>query len=157
LSAARERDVRELFDAEFPRLSAWCSALANDQAAGEDLAQEAFARLLARWQTVNDPRPFLYTVAANLVNDRWKRQQRSRSVLRWLASSTPVEVPGPDGSVRDLIRRLPERQRIAVLLHYYGGLSLVEVAAHLGRPEGTVRRWLAEGRATLRSQLEEAR
>jgi RNA polymerase sigma-70 factor (ECF subfamily) len=157
LSAARERDVRELFDAEFPRLSAWCSALANDHAVGEDIAQEAFARLLARWQTVHDPRPFLYTVAANLINDRWKRQQRSRSVLRWLASSTPVEVPGPDGSVRDLIRRLPERQRIAVLLHYYGGLSLVEVAAHLGRPEGTVRRWLAEGRATLRAQLEEVR
>lgn len=157
MSSAREQDVRELFDAQYPRLVAWCSALTNDRAVGEELAQEAFARLLARWGAVDDPRPFLYTVAANLVNDRWQQQRRSRALVRWLAISAPTEVPGPDGSVRDLIRRLPERQRLAVLLHYYGGLSLVEVAAQLGKPEGTVRRWLAEGRATLRAQLEEAR
>ena len=129
----------------------------DDRGVGEELAQEAFARLLARWHRVAEPRPFLYTVAANLVNDRWKSQGRSRTLLRRIAANTPVDVPGPDDSVRDLIRRLPERHRLAVLLHYYGGLSLVEVAAHLGRPEGTVRRWLAEGRATLRAQLEEAR
>ena len=149
--------MHELFDAEYARLAAWCGALTNDRAVGEELAQEAFARLLGRWHAVREPRPFLYTVASNLVNDRWKQQQRNRSVLRWLAVSSPREVAGPDGSVRDLIRQLPERQRLAVLLHYYGGLSLVEVADHLGKPEGTVRRWLAEGRATLRAQLEEAR
>lgn len=157
MSAARQEDVRQLFDAEYPRLAAWCTALTNDRSTGEELAQEAFARLLARWQSVREPRPFLYTVASNLVNDRWQQQRRTRSVLRWLAATSPVDVPGPDGSVRDLIRRLPERQRLAVLMHYYGGLSLVEVAAHLGKPEGTVRRWLTEGRATLRAQLEEAR
>ena len=157
MSGARQQAVRELFDAHYARLVAWCSALTNDQAAGEEIAQEAFARLLARWSAVEHARPFLYTVAANLVNDRWQQQRRGRALLRWLVVSTPTQVPGPDGSVRDLIRRLPERQRLAVLLHYYGGLSLVEVAAHLGKPEGTVRRWLAEGRATLRAQLEEAR
>jgi RNA polymerase sigma-70 factor (ECF subfamily) len=157
MTAARQTAVRELFDAEYPRLVAWCSALSNDRSVGEDIAQEAFARLLARWQWVKEPRPFLYTVATNLVNDSWKQQRRSRSLLGWLARSGPADVPGPDGSVRDLIRRLPERQRLAVLLHYYGGLSLVEVAAHLDKPEGTVRRWLAEGRASLRAQLEEAR
>lgn len=157
MSSARQKDVRELFDAEYPRLTAWCTALTNDRSVGEEIAQEAFARLLARWHGVREPRPFLYTVASNLVNDRWQQQRRTRAVLRWLAVTGPSDVPGPDGSVRDLIRRLPERQRLAVLLHYYGGLSLVEVASHLGKPEGTVRRWLAEGRTTLRAQLEEAR
>lgn len=149
--------VRQLFDAAYPGLAAWCTALTADRSAGEDIAQEAFSRLLGRWHAVAEPRPFLYAVAANLINDRWRQQQRRTSLLRLLAVITPTSAPGPDTSVRDLIRRLPERQRLAVLLHYYGGLSLVEVAAELNKPEGTVRRWLAEGRATLRAQLEDAR
>lgn len=156
VSFAREGAARELFDGEYARLAAWCSALTADRVVGEDLAQEAFARLLARGQGVREPRAFLYAVAANLVNDRWRQQERQRTLTFWLARDTAAEVAGPDGSVRDLIRRLPERQRLAVLLHYYGGLSLVEVAAQLNKPQGTVRRWLSEARATLRTQLEEA-
>jgi RNA polymerase sigma-70 factor (ECF subfamily) len=78
-------------------------------------------------------------------------------VLRLLARRSDETMPGPDGSVRDLISRLPDRQRIAVLLHYYGGLSVREVADHMHKPEGTVRRWLVEGRASLRAALVDAR
>ena len=157
MSSGQHEAVRQLFDAVYPGLAAWCSALTADRSGGEDIAQEAFVRLLGRWSSVNEPRPFLYAVAANLINDRWRYQQRRASLLRLLSVTNQESVPGPDTSVRDLIRRLPERQRLAVLLHYYGGLSLVEVAAELNKPEGTVRRWLAEGRATLRAQLEDAR
>jgi RNA polymerase sigma-70 factor (ECF subfamily) len=157
LSRSREDEVRRLFEVEYGRLRAWSTALAGDPSVGEDVAQEAFTRLLTRWSSVAEPRAFLYAVAANLLNDRWRQQQRKRTLLRFLAFGAAEAVPGPDGSVRDLISQLPDRQRIAVLLHYYGGLSLREVAHHMHKPEGSVRRWLVEARASLRSDLEDAR
>ena len=156
MSRAAEEAAHRLFEAEYARLRAWATALAGEAAVGEDIAQEAFTRLLTRWTTVLEPRAFLYAVAANLLNDRWRQQQRRRSLLRLLARSADDTTPGPDGSVRDLISRLPDRQRIAVLLHYYGGLSVREVADHMHKPEGTVRRWLVEARAGLRAALEDA-
>ena len=149
--------ARMVFEAEYPRLAAWCTALAGDPAVGEEIAAEAFSRLLARWSQVEQPRGFLYKIATNALNDMWRRQTRRRRMLGLLAASTPDVQPAPDTSVRDLIARLPERQRIAVLLHYYAELPLREVAAHMNKPEGTVRRWVAEARVTLRAQLEDAR
>jgi RNA polymerase sigma-70 factor (ECF subfamily) len=157
LGAKQHARVRVVFEAEYPRLVAWCSALAGDAAVGEEIAAEAFSRLLARWGQVEQPRAFLYKIAANALNDAWRRQTRRRRMLGLLAASTPEVEPGPDNSVRDLIARLPERQRIAVLLHYYAELPLGEVAANMNKPEGTVRRWIAEARVTLRAQLEDAR
>jgi RNA polymerase sigma-70 factor (ECF subfamily) len=157
LGAKQHDEARAVFEAEYARLAAWCTALAGSRELGEELAAEAFSRLLARWSHVEQPRAFLYTVASNALNDVWRRQVRRRRVLRLLAVSAPDTEPGPDNSVRDLIARLPERQRIAVLLHYYAQLPLREVAAQMERPEGSVRRWVAEARATLRTQLEEVR
>lgn len=149
--------MHRLFEAEYARLRAWCTALAGDPVAGEDLAQEAFTRLLTRWTTVREPRGFLYVVAANLLNDRWRSQQRRGKLLRLLARASTDVAPATDMSLRDLIARLPERQRVAVLLHYYGGLPVRDVAEHMHKPEGTVRRWLTEARTALRTELEDAR
>ena len=57
--------------------------------------------------------------------------------------------PAQDVDVRALIAGLPERQRSAFLLHYYAGFAVREVAAMLGRPEGTIKADLfqARGRA----------
>jgi RNA polymerase sigma-70 factor (ECF subfamily) len=157
LGAKQHDEVRAVFEAEYARLSAWCAALAGSQELGEELAAEAFSRLLANWSRVEKPRAFLYTVASNALNDVWRRQARRRRLLRLLAVSSSDVEPGPDNSIRDLIARLPERQRIAVLLHYYAQLPLREVAHQMDRPEGSVRRWIAEARAALRVQIEEVR
>jgi RNA polymerase sigma-70 factor (ECF subfamily) len=156
LGATQHEQARAVFEAEYPRLAAWCTALSGSAEVGEELAAEAFSRLLGRWSQVEQPRAFLYAVASNALNDIWRRQARRRRLLRLLAVSTPEAQPGPDNSVRDLIARLPERQRVAVLLHYYAQLPMHEVATHMDRPEGSVRRWVAEARTTLRAQLEEA-
>ena len=157
MTRSRNEAAEALFAAEYPRLAAWCTALAGDADVGAEVAAEAVARLLARWRSVEQPRAFLYTVCANQLNDRWRREQRRRRGLRLLAVTARAVEPGPDSSVRDLIARLPDRQRLAVLLHYYAQLSTREVAQHVDAPESTVRRWLAEARATLRSNLEDAR
>jgi len=61
----------------------------------------------------------------------------------------------PDDSVRARLRALPERQRIAVFLRYYGGMSYEEIAEVLQVRPGTVAASLNTAHNTLRRQLQE--
>jgi RNA polymerase sigma-70 factor (ECF subfamily) len=154
LGKRQNEQAYAVFQAEYARLTAWCTALSGSAEHGEELAADTFARLLSHWSKVEQPRAFLYTTATNALNDHWRRQARRRRLLRLIAVTTVQTQPGPDTSLRDLIARLPERQRVAILLHYYAQLPTREVAAHMGRPEGSVRRWLQEAREALRTELE---
>ena len=140
---------RALWAEHYPPLAGWCAALVGDVDVAHDIASESFVRLLGRWSTVQQPRAFLYTVAANLAKDHWRRQDSTRRLLRRVAATTDDVAPAADPWLRDLVERLPDRLRLPVLLHYYADLPVTEVAAALGRPEGTVKRVLAEGRAAL--------
>ena len=152
-----EAEQETFFRGHFPPLAGWCAALVGDADAGRDIAAEAFARLLPRWSRVSERRAFLYTTAANLVRDRWRRESSRTRAVGFLRQSTPTSVDAHDGSLRDLVDRLPERTRVPVLLHYYADLSADDIARELGRPPGTVRRLLTEGRTALRSALEDSR
>ena len=61
--------------------------------------------------------------------------------------------PSQDVDVRALIQSLPDRLRQPFLLHYYAGFGVREVAAMLGRPEGTVKADLHHARSRLRAAL----
>lgn len=139
-----------LFAAHYAPLVAWSAALlGGDGAAADDVAAEAFVRLLAHWRRVRHPRAFLYAAAANLVRDRWRRAGRERRA--WQLLDEPGTAADGAGSyeVRDLIRRLPGRLQAPLLLHYYADLPVAEVARTLHRPAGTVKRQLGEARALL--------
>jgi RNA polymerase sigma-70 factor (ECF subfamily) len=56
--------------------------------------------------------------------------------------------------LRAAIARLPEDQRLVLVMVEYQGMSGVEVAKALDKPAGTVWRWLHEARAELRRTLE---
>lgn len=59
--------------------------------------------------------------------------------------------------MRTALLSLPERLRLSVLLHYYADLTVAQVAAQLGKSEGSVKRELWEARATLFVLLEGSR
>lgn len=147
-----DTEVRALWDAHYPELTGWVAALVGDVDLAHDIVAESFARLIARLRTVREPRPFLFTVAANLARDHWRQADRDRRLTARLAA--PTAQAATDPWLRDLVERLPERLRVPVLLHYYADLPVAEVARALRRPEGTVKRCLAEGRAALLSALE---
>lgn len=149
--------AEDVWRAHYPALAGWVAGMTGDRELGHEIAAEAFTRLLARWRRVEDPRGFLYVVATNLVRDHWRREGRRRNATTRLELEREREQPATDNAVRDLVDRLPERYRAIVLLHYYADLTVADVAKALGRPEGTVKRELAEARATLHRSLEETR
>lgn len=142
----------ELFGREFPRLAGYCTGLVGDRELGRDLAQEALARTWARWAGVTDPRAYSYLVATNLARRQWRTHAREQRVRAVLAGRRPQET-APDGAVRDLVERLPERLRVPTLLHYYADLPVEQVSRLLRRPQGTIRRRLHEARRALAGEL----
>lgn len=154
-STSRDARARQLWTAYYGPLSGWTLALVGDREVAHDIVSEAFTRLLGRWTTVREPQPFLYTVAGNLARDHWRAQARDTRLLERAGRLTDGAVLAADPWLRDLVERLPERLRMPVLLHYYADLPVAAVAQALGRPEGTIKRELSEGRAALALTLGE--
>jgi RNA polymerase sigma-70 factor (ECF subfamily) len=152
----------ELFAAHYGRLAGWLRKLVDDDDTAHELAMEAFTRLLGKLKKVDDPVGYLFVVAANLVRDHWRKTRRERDAMRWTKEATARDysvngagngaVPGAD--LRSLVESLPERQRVSVLLFYYAGFPLNDVARFTNRPVGTVKSDLFQARAQLRRALD---
>ncbi len=159
-AGTRESAVRAIYLADYGRLAGWAATLVGDRQLGEDIATEAFARLMSHWGTVHDPHSWLYATVANLVHDHWRRRGREASAYERLqggVTDPDVAPEGPDRddalSVRSAVQALPERLRVPVLLFYFADLSVVQVAHQLGRSEGAVKRDLHDARALVARQL----
>jgi RNA polymerase sigma-70 factor (ECF subfamily) len=139
----------ELYRTHFGPLSGYAAALTGDPVAAVDIAQEAFTRLLARWRRVRDARAWLFFVATNLTRDYWRGVVRDRELTERAGANHHFEAPAADPWLRDLVERLPEKQRQAILLHYYADISVDDIARLLRVPVGTVKRRLHDGRASL--------
>lgn len=63
--------------------------------------------------------------------------------------------PAPDEHLADALRRLPLRQRTAVVLRYYADYDEAHIAAVLGCAPGTVKSLLSRAKAALRDSLDE--
>jgi RNA polymerase sigma-70 factor (sigma-E family) len=127
----------------------------GDRGDAEDVAQEALARACTRWARLEDrPEGWVTRVASNLAIDRYRRRRR------------PPPMTGPMGLVdphlgerADLVaalRRLPRRQREAVVLRYLADLSEAQVALEMGCSVGAVKSHGARGLASLRHHLSES-
>jgi RNA polymerase sigma-70 factor, ECF subfamily len=159
LRTSDQRAVEEFFNACYPRLAGWVRRLVDDDETAHEIASEAFTRLLSRWSGLDNPQSYVYMIATNLVRDHWRKTGRERNAIRVMTAAGPADPayhPAQDVDVRALIQGLPERLRSPFLLHYYGGFGLKEVAAMLGRPEGTIKADLFNARARLKAAIGEA-
>ena len=138
-----------LFDAVYPSLFRYCNRLTGDPDQAEDLAQEAFFRLLDRGVkgTEESLRSWLFMVATNLVRDR----SRTRETRKRIISAFPPPVPevGPEVDldraeaierVRNALEVLSERDREMLLLRQEGFSyrEIAEVARVSHRSVGTI-------------------
>jgi RNA polymerase sigma-70 factor, ECF subfamily len=160
LHTSDQQAVEEFFSACYPRLAGWVRRLVDDDETAHEIASEAFTRLLSRWSGLENPQSYVYMIATNLVRDHWRKTGRERNAIKIMTAAGPADPayhPAQDVDVRALIQSLPERLRSPFLLHYYAGFGLKEVAAMLGRPEGTIKADLFHARARLKAALGDAR
>jgi RNA polymerase sigma-70 factor (ECF subfamily) len=165
VAAGEAQAFRGLVDRHLPTVLAIARRMLKDDAEAEDVAQEALLRL---WRNAaalelgaGGVRPWLRRVASNLCIDRVRARRNTTAV-----DQVPEQAE-PAGQVRHLAERelgarvdgalkaLPERQRLAITLFHYEGMSQIEVGSVLGISDEAVESLLARARRTLKAALKD--
>jgi RNA polymerase sigma-70 factor (ECF subfamily) len=157
------RGDHEAFEAivgdSIDRLFALATLMIRDRTLAEDAVQDAYARAWRDLPGLKDPQrldAWLSRLTVNATYDLLRRRKHVRRALPLEAMPhTTSEQPGPVDrlDLAEAYGRLPPEQRAIVILHYYLGLPLDEIARTLAIPPGTVRSRLHAALRSMRSWL----
>lgn len=157
-----DRAVTAIYSEHYRSLVRLAAFLVRDSATAEEVVQDSFVAMHGAWRRLRDTDKALSYLRQSVVN-------RSRSVLRHrivVDKNTPK--PPPDmpsaehGAIIQLersavvtaLRALPERQREALVLRYYGDMSEAQIASVMGISRGAVKSHTARAMSALRTVLE---
>lgn len=132
----------------------------GDRQKAEDVCQDVFVRLITNAPEIQEGREkaWLLKVALNRCRDMWRAAWVRRVVL-----GSPVfeTIPAPDeiekstekAEMMSAIAQLPASFKEVILLHYYQGFGIAEIAQMMDLPEGTISSRLSRGRKKLEQIL----
>lgn len=134
-----------------------------DRQKAEDVCQDVFVKLYTRGQTIEPGREkaWLLRVTVNCCRDLWRSAWLRRVTL---GAPTLEIIPAQDETIEKreekaalmrAVQKLPPVFRETILLHYYEGLGIAEIAQALNLPEGTVSSRLSRARKKLEGLLKE--
>jgi RNA polymerase sigma factor (sigma-70 family) len=150
----------ELVRGAVARLDTAARLILRDSELARDAVQEGLIRAWRDLRTLRDPDRFdawVYRLTVNACLDQARRRRR-RPIEVEVAPLFAPRAPDPAIAVADralvdsVLRRLDERGRAIVVLHYFLGLPLTEVAATLGIPVGTVKSRLHRALGEMRTE-----
>jgi RNA polymerase sigma factor (sigma-70 family) len=144
------------FEEESDRLFRALYFVTGSKHDAEELTQEAFLKLWERWDQsdrIQDPTAYLFRVALNAFRRRRLRAATAvRKLLPVAEPSDPFEEVEARADIRQLLLRLSERQRAALLLVDLLGYSSEQAARILRVRPSTVRSLATQGRRALRAE-----
>jgi RNA polymerase sigma-70 factor (ECF subfamily) len=159
-------DLPSLLPGMLPRLWAFALRICGDRHDAEDLVQRACVRALERahqLQPDTAPLSWMFSIMhSTWINELRARNVRARSGMEWdddfLETVADPHARTPEQNVMNsqiasAVQRLPETQRVAMLLVAVEGLSYKEAADTLGVPIGTVMSRLSRARQTIGVQF----
>jgi RNA polymerase sigma-70 factor, ECF subfamily len=151
-----------LVEQHLPSLSGYVMRMMANAAEAEDIIQETFIRL---WTHGYRYRPgsaklttWLHNIAHNLCIDYFRKHNR----LVDISDEPDEEIPGPENNyaqhglkkdIQDAMMAIPERQRSAIIMCHYQGLSNKDAAIVLGITVDALESLMVRGRKKLRSML----
>lgn len=152
--------VEELYTTFRRDLLRYCAAMTQDQAAAEDLVQEAYLRAMAHLDELEDmsrtkQRAWLYKTARNLYIDQVRRQSREVLGAEEPLLSASFEEDFSIPAVAQLIGCLPDAERELFVLRTFAGCNAAELGKRFDLPASTVRSRLASARKRLTKYYEE--
>jgi RNA polymerase sigma-70 factor, ECF subfamily len=155
--------VVAIYPVALPRVYGYLLMRCGSVAVAEDLTAETFMAAVAavrRRHVQEVSLPWLVSVARHKLVDHWRRVAREQRGLSAVEQEQdPVDDPWEDvldvDAAHAALSRLAGPQRLALTLRYLDGLSVPEVAEHLGRSVHATETLLVRARAALRRVYEE--
>ena len=159
-----------IYDEHSPGVYRAAYAIARDSAMAQDVTQDVFLRLWRRPRTFDERRgqlgPYLRLMARSRALDLWREGQAAgrasdRMKIAVAQAEPREEAERPDGQVerseqgavvRAAVRKLPDAQREAVVMAYWGGLTADEISRRIEVPLGTAKSRIRLGLEKLRSE-----
>ena len=157
---------RCLVEAHQARVIGTISKMLGSDAEAEDLAQQVFIRV---WKSAPRYRPtakfttWLFRITRNLVFNELRRKRHFVDQADEMPEPAERRDQEPDkilmegelqSAIQNAIDRLPESQRLAIILRRYEGMAYEEIAAVMGTTVPAVKSILFRARAELRERLE---
>lgn len=148
---SRPESFDTVYRRERDRLVRVAHLITRSNGVAEELVHDVFLAAYRKWETINDPSAYLYRAVVN----------RSRSALRRLrldvkhtSDVDPVVLPPEIDVVWEALAAIPTRRRTALVLRYYAGMTVPEIARVMGSRPSTVRSLVHRGYQSLRKELE---
>ena len=162
MDIADPQTFREVFEVHERGVHAAALRILGNPAQAHDVVQDVFLRLWRRPSAFNPARgdigTFLRLMARSRALDLWREGQaagRASDRLKVVVSGTEARVEEtPVAAIErdDALRRLPEPQREALVLAYWGGLTADEIARREHVPLGTAKSRIRLGMQKLRQE-----
>ena len=166
LIAGDDTGLSELYDQYASFVFGLARRVAGSEAAAEDVTQDVFVSVWERPEAFDPERGSMRSYIGTLAHRRavdWVRREESRRRRAEAAGREPGLPPDVEEAatalimaerVRVAVDSLPDDQRVAVQLAYFGGRTYRQVADDLGLAEGTAKARLRVGLRRLARELE---
>jgi RNA polymerase sigma-70 factor (ECF subfamily) len=161
-------DTTALFVEHRRSLVDYAAGIVGSRAQAEDVVQEAWLRFdeVSRRRLLDEPLSYLYRIVRNLALDGRRRQAREDRYLVVGAALQAEQVaedrPSPEAeavgkaelqAVRAAMQELPERTRVALEMHRFGGATLRDIADYLDISVGLAHALVVDGLEHCRTRL----
>lgn len=154
----RERFISEVRACQ-GQLRRFLASLCGDAALADDIAQEALVRAyVSSDRFIGNFKAWLFRIAYNCFVDNLRRVPGPSTSL-----DSPEALHVPDKAASDASFRheelkraltmIPEKERTAIVLHYFEDLSIKEISSIMQIPSGTVKYYLSVGRDHLKKHI----
>ncbi len=144
-----------------------CYRMLGQSEEAEEAAQEVFLRIYRQLGAYNDAHRFstwVLSIASHYCIDQLRKRRLTvvpiESIINWARSRQPqpddLALEGEQrDQIQELLHRLPEKYRLALVLRYWHDLSYSEMAQVMKLPENTVKTRLHRARQMMASLIKE--
>ncbi|MDO4483432.1 MAG: sigma-70 family RNA polymerase sigma factor [Clostridia bacterium] len=145
-------DQEKIYSEYYPKVLRYVRSKISRYDEAEDLAQNVFVKVFQKWDTFDETKAsistWIYTITHNTVCNYYKSmsyrqtEELPEQVADEITPDFTEEIVQKDmqGRLADALSTMPQEKRDLIILYYYGGVTLKDIAVKMNRPYGQIKR-----------------